>query len=102
MDLVKYKSFRRFVKRKFPELSIQRRKCIKNWGWYADNKIVISNDIKDETFANMILTHEVAHHIAREKEIEAHNRWFGMGYYKAYKIYLEWLEWNKSDKGDNV
>ena len=101
--LPKYNSYRRFLKRKYPELSIQRRKTPNDcWGWYEDFKIVVSNEIPDQMFAMSILTHELAHYLAADKEKEAHDRWFGAGYYKAYQVYLEWLEWNTSENGDNA
>ena len=87
----KYKSFQRFLKRKYPELSIQRRRCPNDcFGWYAENKIVVSNEI-DQEFAIAILTHELAHYLAADKEIIAHDKFFGQGYYKAYQDYLAWI-----------
>lgn len=90
MSFLKWNRFRNWLKREYPELSIQRRKTAKDcFGWYLDNKIVVSNEI-DEYFAIQICIHELAHHLASNKEVDAHDKWFGVGYYKAYKKYLEW------------
>jgi hypothetical protein len=91
--MLKYKSFCRFLKRKHPNLSIQRRKCPNDcWGMYLDNKIIISNGIKNQDFSISILIHELAHHLAADKEKGDHDKWFGKGYYLAYNLFLEWLE----------
>jgi len=90
MSFLKYKEWCRWVKNKYPELRIQRRRCSKKcYGWYKDNLIVVDKNA-DEDLAIWIVIHEVGHHLCKDKEKVEHDKAFGVGYYKAYQLYLDW------------
>ncbi len=91
MILSKYRDWCKFVKKHHP-LKIQKRKVSKNcYGWYR-NKLIVVDRNADEDLAIWIVIHELGHYLSEGKEIKEHDRFFGIGYYKAYKLYLEWME----------